>query len=118
VKRINLPQARKFLKAALNEKGRDFVYTTNNEEPCFYTPHSEYPSEDPRSFTGCVVGTALKLAGIDEQVLNRTNYVTNVTFDGVIISQPAREYFNIAQRIQDNGKTWGEAYDAAEESVQ
>lgn len=135
---ITLPIARKLLKRAMETQGRDFVYANRPEthSKCFYVPLSNenlpailesvkvYGSpdylrlsdNDPRTKTGCLIGTALKLHGIAMSKLSTNTQKINQfpkDFPGMI-DQDAADYFQEAQYKQDRGLTWGEAYDAAE----
>lgn len=111
---INLEQARILLKQAMETKGRNFVYNTDPEKACFYEPHGEV---GPKSETGCLIGTALTLAGETRHI----GYLSSVrTLRWVypnMMTGAAMEYFQVAQNGQDFGKSWGQAYDDAEASL-
>lgn len=128
---INLAQARTLLRQAMLTQGPDFRYIKADAvTSCYYEPiprasHDPRgmaildPNTDPRTITGCLVGTALTLAGKDFHLRSSNNdrfVAENIaTLATNHTSRDAREYLYTAQTAQDNGQTWGDAYRAAEE---
>lgn len=112
---IDLPKARELLAAAVETQGRDFVYNPSGVAGCQYMPALDTPEDDPRHKTGCLVGTALSLHGID------VSNLWGSVYGGLRVAQPgmmtkeAAKYFQVAQTRQDNGSSWGEAFDTAED---
>lgn len=121
---IELEEARGLLARAVLTQGPDFRYnnTTGGRE-CWYlplTPNDEIFASDPRCCTGCLIGTALKLSGVEvAEWPGSIEYVYDLDKDGMQskISQEVARYFQRAQTAQDDGRTWGEAYAAAERSL-
>lgn len=119
---INLSEARKLLKEAVETQGRDFVYNTEGRGYCKYVPDAKLgtaQSQPQKALTGCLVGTALKLAGIPEAELDyqgNASRLANFLQDKVVayIHKDAVSYFLSAQTVQDGGGTWGAALDTAE----
>jgi len=116
---ITLAQVREAIRDAVEDKGRDFRYNLTPNGFCEYTPMLNTEEGDPRRTTGCLVGTALASLGVkvehwgasirDEMEWHRTEVaVASEDFDQVT------RYLAVAQRWQDLGGTWGEAYDRAE----
>lgn len=126
------PKVREALKQALETQGREFVYSPGGDLGCYYqalteadweeddrqgvTPFSTH-EEDPRSKTGCLVGTALDILGWNHEPVYpdgiysyAMEFIPELQGDDVI-------YLGIAQRAQDQGKTWGEAFDLAEGDI-
>lgn len=114
---IDLERARELLAQAVETKGRDFVYKERGASwGCDYYPVTSVPEGDPRRETGCLVGVALNLHGIDVSQL--AGSVDSLhTQEEVAMSEDAAAYFLAAQGPQDSGSTWGEAYDQAEERL-
>lgn len=114
---INLAKARELLAQAVETQGRDFVYSPNPSN-CFYRPLSpaDWPG-DPRTKTGCLVGTALTLAGLTRHLESKLSVEGLNEELGHIWPGSVVRYFQLAQEEQDAGTTWGEAFDAAEELV-
>lgn len=112
---IELDEARELLKKAVETKGREFQYAPKHMGGvgCFYAPRPDLFSEDdPRATTGCVAGVALSLAGVEFDPGNG-DAIDNLAPE-IGLSYKAGAYLRAAQRVQDNGLTWGEAYDVAE----
>lgn len=111
---IDLAKARELLKAAVDTQGEDFVYNPITGGSCWYEPLANSLEGDPRGVTGCLVGVALTLAGetrhlgIDEDVASLSSDFPDM------LTSAACEYLWEAQRAQDKGASWGEAYRAAE----
>lgn len=122
---INLQRARELLKLAVETQGRDFVYSPNGLSGCYYAQVKEIKTlrggtvklsdDDPRTKTGCLVGTALDLAG----ETRHHGYPSRVYLLAIeysdMMDDASVQYFRVAQDAQDNGSTWGQAYDKAED---
>lgn len=115
---IEIEQARKLLREAVDTQGEDFVYNLDGEQSCFYKP-LEGPSllgpDDPRYKTGCLVGVALNLAGETRHQDLRESVMSLHVYYPDMMSREAAVYFRVAQIAQDEGKTWGEAFKVAED---
>lgn len=112
VEKIGLEQVRALLWRAVQTQGRDFVYNPDGGT-CRNVPSQACAEDDPRRRTGCLVGTAMSLSGrIDDM-----QYFAEGSVDvfGGHLTEAAVDYLAVAQEIQDNGGTWGAAYDQAEE---
>lgn len=121
---ITLNEARPALKAAVETQGRDFVYNPDNGV-CFYVPRPAVQPDDPKGVTGCIIGVALTILGETRHTVAYPHTDLSVGFEGSVstlaghfkgmMTDEARTYFELAQRAQDSGCPWGEAYDLAEE---
>jgi len=130
VETITLEMARVLLKQAMETQGRDFVYNPGGERRCLYIPATEdnllemglgvgfaLDQDDPRRKTSCLIGVALDLHGETRHHYSRESvYGLHSSFPRMM-TEEAAHYFAQAQRNQDGGSTWGEAYDAAEYSL-
>lgn len=126
---INLERARELLKAAVETQGRDFVYNPAGRHicgsdcvsdcvdgeynTCFYEPRSDMTGL-PQAATGCLVGTALTLAGETAHIGYPGSITSFYEYNPGVIDQDATVYFQRAQTFQDDGDSWGDAFDAAE----
>ena len=113
--RMSAPEALEWLQRAVATQGPEFVYSVSGRSTgCHYRPVQAYGESDPRSKTGCLIGTAMVLAGreIHPEMEGRS------VMDGFCIlswnlSGEAARVLATAQWAQDNGKSWGEALAAA-----
>lgn len=124
---IEFEQARELLKRAMETQGPDFVYC-NLGGGCFYEPVTEVarfafgngPKDallpnDNRRKTGCLIGVVLDLAG-ETRHHNFTENVLKLTLKYPdMMTSSAAYYLWEAQRVQDRGGSWGQAYEAAEQ---
>lgn len=131
---VGLSEARAALAAAVETQGRDFVYD-NFDGACYYYPlenvYEEFEFEEFKDQfeqwglenhsslrTGCLVGVALDILGMLDCPKNYMLSI-NTSFEdnwfGTKLTQEAIEYLGIAQRLQDESNTWGQAFDKAEE---
>lgn len=113
MKRMSRVQAFNALRDAVNERGRHFLYdgsngcrnvNANNEPDCMvglalwrFGEQNGLPKDfmlDYRSGTAPTIARDMKRAGVLD------------------ISKPAIVLLKVAQRYQDEGKTWGEAFNA------
>jgi hypothetical protein len=106
---IDLYRAMELVGEAVNSMGRDFVYNPGGGGVCQYSPR--LVENIPQAKTGCIVGTALKLAGWDSERIGKL-YGSVPVADGEVVlwegvTHAARKYFKVAQVVQDNGGTWG-----------
>ena len=117
---VDLPEARHLLSQAVHTQGREFVYNPKGSAGgCFNVPITEeiaknyaldgWTTDSPKSKTGCLVGTALALAGIP--IASHSGPVSDFS---QFLSETARRYLAVAQQMQDNAAAWGHAYDGAE----
>jgi|ERR1051326_5466436 hypothetical protein len=131
---IDLARARQLLARAVGTQGRDFVYNTRPGGRCLYMTfeeckmiHQPVVGFDTVRFasgaaiTGCLIGTALKLAGVDVLQLGamsvRESHRAWRAKGLVDIDPEATRYFQTAQVAQDEGMSWGHAFDNAEEDA-
>jgi hypothetical protein len=119
----DIDQARDLLRRAMETQGPDFVYNVDHGA-CDYFPSTEYYAVgSPKAKTGCLIGVALKLAGVPNETLNKIIGTIDENYEDwqdkglVDISEPVMKYFNAAQTTQDNGATWGHALADAEASL-
>lgn len=118
---IDLEQARGLLARAVMTQGPDFVYSKGGQA-CRYQPITRFDDivtkDDPRTKTGCLIGTAAKLAGIDTREWDGTiaGYVSRKF--GHLFGPGVTDYWQTAQNAQDSGATWGEAFAEAELSLE
>ena len=120
--KIDIHRARILLADAVNTQGRDFVYnaSTAGYGSCFNVPLGELTylnlldeadADDPRRLTGCLVGTAIKLAGVpiptDMEAMGIHAFDDHFT-------EEAMRYLAEAQAAQDDGQTWGQSHYRAE----
>jgi hypothetical protein len=119
----NIEQARDLLRRAMETQGPDFVYN-DDHGACDYVPSTEYyPEDSPKAKTGCLIGVALKLAGVPDDTLYKIVGTIDENYEDwqdkglVDISEPVMKYFNAAQFSQDSGSTWGHALADAEASL-
>lgn len=128
MKEIDLETARGLLARAVLTKGPEFVYNPYEfGTPCAYVPldpqnpgSPEVSSpevkgeDDPRCLTGCLVGVALALAGYELTVDEARPIHRLAHEESFPVTGEAVNYLREAQKLQDAGSTWGNAYDAAE----
>lgn len=115
--RIGIDEARTLLADAVATQGRDFVYNPGGGKTCHNVPYLDAPEGDPRRLTGCLVGTAMKLSGRIPDIETSPYRKGSVSRFASFLTTEAEAYFRAAQIAQDHGRTWGEAFDAAEESI-
>ena len=109
---ITLDEARVLLRQAVKTQGPDFVYNPGGSGFCINVPAETGPEDAPQRKTGCLVGTAMSLSGVvDDMGYHKAGSV--YTFRN-FLTDAAYDYFRIAQTKQDMGSTWGEALEAAE----
>ncbi len=112
---IEIETARDVLLRAVATQGRAFVYNPDGIGMCTYTARPELSDDtDPRRITGCLVGVALDLAGEQRHhgVPGNVDSLRRQFPD--MLSDQTRDYLWAAQKVQDNGGTWGVAFDTAE----
>ena len=121
---MTLNEAREWVRLAVEERGADFIYYPEDirvrEEDefdtkvrCLYVPQPDLPASDPRSQTGCIAGTAMRLAGrtfdkgYEGLAVVDLRAAWNLSYD-------AAQYLTYAQRAQDHSASWGDARAQAE----
>jgi hypothetical protein len=117
--KIDTDQALALLERAVATQGEDFVYTPYPLAGCYYRPLSEDESDttmgpDPRTLSGCLIGVALRFAGIDLSDVNESIGMAWRLGNGPVgwkyrLTPGGLETLQAAQRAQDGGKTWGES---------
>lgn len=112
---IDLKQARELSLRAMETQGPDFVYNPDERYICFYTRvTTPDDSNDPRVKTGCLVGVALDLAGETRHHRSMQDVLGLLRDFPDMMTPLAASYFQIEQKCQDSGETWGETRAAAE----
>jgi hypothetical protein len=106
---IDIGRALDLLAMAVKHRGACFVYVAGQEQTCLYTTGG-----GPQ----CLVGRALSLAGIDDDELEALGNrgVRELFRDGTLpvrLTLGAAAVLDAAQRGQDRGYTWGEAFEYA-----
>ncbi|MFY1620063.1 hypothetical protein [Micromonospora sp. WMMD736] len=116
---MDIKETRELLRRVVEEKGRDFRYAPKdaNGLACYYAPRPDmFAEDDPRATSPCMVGAVFALAGIEvdpRETDSADNLAARHGFSWV-----AQRYLRKAQIHQDNGATWGDSYDVAEEWYQ
>lgn len=136
---FGIDRARELLRQAVDTQGRGFVYNPQGDRAvCYNRPmpvgfplkvwqpvtriYLTVPLKegDSRTLTGCIAGTVFSLAGFthhltDDHIMSQVVEI-RWTDDGEdeYFDNDVNKYLTIAQGQQDSGRTWGEAYDAAE----
>lgn len=117
-----------YLKAAVDTQGEDFVYNQDGAKKCSYlpvTPVEDDNQEDPRTKTGCLIGVMLRQLGISDDVLAHSGNVTASSLLSDLSDRGIMRHDDVsrlalakAQRCQDEGDTWGQAYRTAQNYIQ
>src|SRR5690348_16851801 len=105
---IRLAQAQYLVRQAVDTQGEDFVYNPKDSGGvCRYYPQTkdedtghELPAGNPRRITGCLIGTALVLAGETRHLdpRHRTHRVIELHREyPELMSVVAMEYLQAAQ---------------------
>jgi hypothetical protein len=117
---IDLATVRRALKEAVETQGQDFVYNPHGGA-CHYRPDRFADPGDPKGKTGCLIGVMLlEILGLDIPSDHLNGIVRDVVAlmgGGQWMTTEATNYCQDAQSAQDVGRSWGGAYDIAEESV-
>lgn len=132
-KPMDLRGARKYLKQAMETQGPNFVYNVGSVAACYNVPlmtegymSRETAIQNPKSKTGCLVGTAMTLAGYKFRQDEKRHSIDwngpgygisgpkSIDSDEKFLTHAARKYLKTAQARQDTGSTWGDAFAAAE----
>ena len=129
-------QALDALRAAVEEKGADFVYhNPDGQKAGTLVPNPNFDNEMTNaeckyvhgSETGCIAGNAMVRLGIPRKKLaNHENISASTVIRKIFADVDFNSRSNLcsvgrilsyAQAEQDDGKTWGEALAAAEKLV-
>lgn len=125
----SLQNVKDFVSAAVEKMGADFVYNPVRGGPCFYTVWDvqargySVPEDDPKRKSGCIVGAALSpvLSHSQLEEMNRyggfINAWNNLPWLYVMFDAESARYLRDAQKQQDQGKSWGQAVEMAEENL-
>jgi hypothetical protein len=111
---VSMQQARDLAAMAVEERGPDYIYDTN-EFGCVYFAAPNEPS--------CMVGYILHRLGIDSEELyescvnNDAGVVTLVNTDIISCDLGVQEYLTTLQTKQDVGECWANAYLEAENEL-
>jgi hypothetical protein len=117
---IDVDQALALLERAVATQGGDFIYNPGGHGSCHYTAYVSYDGDpDPRAKTGCLVGVALRFAGINLD--DASGSITSLWEPGdmhwpglqQVLTHDAVQVMQAAQGSQDKGHTWGAALGAA-----
>lgn len=122
---IDLDLATEMVEKAVRSKGENYVYVKpSNYVTCAYS----IPTD--AGYKRCIIGEALFLAGIVENDQWYENLGINTQAGTVKVAEElqaqglisgydddAVSALNDAQRIQDDGGTWGEAFKMLKESI-
>jgi hypothetical protein len=111
---IDAAKALDLLAGAVKARGEDYVYDADGKHggACYYTDEGE---------PDCMVGQALADAGVPIEALDALNdkgafhedSVDYLRANEVDVSPGAMKVFRAAQRKQDAGNPWGDAYSEA-----
>ena len=109
MKKITDEQFTKALEAVVKERGEDYTYPREEENPDYWILGSCVYQVEGRP--ACIIGAAIAhlggdLAGISSQ---NTNPGKAVKEAGLEVSGSVSNAMSVAQRAQDIGKTWGDA---------
>lgn len=120
---IDLAEARRIVRMAVDVRGWDFRYEKPADAPrCQYL----HVDETGMKACGCLIGTALFMGGyvtleqlgeMDEREMSGiqdiiSDYLINLA-DPIELTQAAADALAFAQSEQDAGASWGAAYDWA-----
>lgn len=111
---IDLSQVEAFAKAALEEKGEDYVYEkvwseAHKNDICTYVQQNENGEQVP----SCLVGNILHRAGVPLHQMQDADLTADDLIyrlkDIVTVTTEARRALRGMQGLQDVGNTWGHA---------
>ena len=120
---LNARESFNLLSDVVEEFGRDYVDPGSVDphgEGCDYTRYNEAKDE---YLCGCIVGQAFHKFGVEIEELRKLWGSIGFLQDDVLnlfdiqLTTGARLVLRAAQRVQDKGQTWGDALDAAEDTV-
>lgn len=124
---VTVEQVKSAVKAALTEKGEDFLYVNPFGQPMrdeagYHTGAScFYVHGDVVQTPGCFVGNVLHRLGVSLEYLTGCEHmragavIASLEVDNVLkMSFASRQMLVTIQSAQDSGKTWGEAVKAAQ----
>jgi hypothetical protein len=119
---INITEARQYLKQAMETQGRNFIYNPHPGRACYYTAEDAIkvlgtePDAlgKPKVKTGCLIGVALDIAGETRHHGGQGPVPALAKQYPDMMSPIVVQYYAAAQSPQDNGESWGIAYDKAE----
>lgn len=127
-------EARNLLRRAVETQGPDFIYRPRGfSGKCTYTVADfvkqyqldqsllkcHVDADDPRLKTGCLIGVALDLAGFTAHHRSSAGIRSLAILEEFARMDPwIFDYFGVAQDAQDNGRTWGQVYQEAEDWAQ
>lgn len=116
---ITLNRVREALAQAVATQGKDFIYNPGGLGQCFYRPFPTMVADDPRRLTGCLVGVALDILGVDydHDDAQPVNEMIDSEDLGDRFTSSAVAYLCTVQVSQDNGASWGQAYAGADRAL-
>ena len=119
---MSINEAREWLRKAVALRGADFVYRDLDvveegdvNENCFYLPQPQLPEDDPRHRTGCLIGTAMMLAGREITPEHEAHNPSSL-LDAWSLTPEAGSLMGCVQAQQDGGMPWGSALSTGEEA--
>jgi hypothetical protein len=99
----------------IEEKGRDFLYAANfpdhagaGNNGCFYRANGHLYDEEAKNIPACIVGQVLHHFNLLHLAVENSGLAG---FEAGNFSSEAIDFLNRVQRQQDNGDTWGWAFD-------
>lgn len=109
-------QALEYLRAAVEERGEDYVYARSNQGRLSFCTYERggQPS--------CIVGEVLHRAGVSIKQLKKLDMpgssgIRNLAANGILpidVELEAVERLSVLQALQDSGETWGFVLQRAE----
>src|SRR5258706_4222128 len=112
---LDFDMAHTLARRAVQEKGRDYVYSSSTGGLSCYYVHVKGMAPVP----GCIVGHILHSAGVSLKCLGDnegsvSNLLCALKSEGVLqVDGQAKRFLVIVQSLQDNKIPWGPALDAA-----
>lgn len=139
MQKITGSMALHLIRAAVEEKGSEYIYVNNDGDvagqvnhdgvmPNCYYLHDAMVDGEPGKVPGCIIGHVAKRMGVQDSLLEQEeNNTSDALMDSIMlltdesddarfdITDVAKRVFRAAQSMQDKGKTWGDAYAYARE---
>jgi len=121
---IDVPETVALVDAAIELRGRKYVYPRPQGAGCQYVTNLGTPEQEP----GCIIGAALINGGVVEPEFflgenNAGEYnhlIINAIYEsipGVEFTSQAMSYMSIVQARQDCGESWGASVDYAKSKL-
>lgn len=100
---VDVPEAIALLERAVKERGEDYVYP--DAERSAYGECQYFIGRAP----GCLIGLVMTYVGADAEDANEGEGVSSQNWP-VNLTPGAISVFSLAQEVQDQGGTWGQAF--------